>query len=158
MNITDEQLLQLSQMAFVRLDGAWFMAVAKKNGIEAAWELDIEAWKQLSYVIGKNLARSLLPDPVWPASFMEAVELLFRVMGIRGRNIARQEDRITITVTDCDMQKAIAKAGIADCGIATIATYEGLARGLFGRDFAVTVDHTRNLNHGDGVCEVVIRR
>ena len=53
-------------------------------------------------------------------------------------------------------QKAIAKAGIADCGIATVHTYEGIVRGLFGKDANVTVKHTKNLNRGDECCEVVV--
>ncbi|MBW1643510.1 MAG: hypothetical protein JRJ76_11785, partial [Deltaproteobacteria bacterium] len=59
---------------------------------------------------------------------------------------------------DCEIQKAIAKAGIADCGIVTIQTYQGIAAGLFGKEFNISVEHTRNLNHGDKCCEVVIAR
>ena len=61
-------------------------------------------------------------------------------------------------VTDCEVQKAIAKAGVADCGIATMATYRGVARGLFGKDMQISVEQTRNLNRGDPLCEVVITR
>ena len=48
--------------------------------------------------------------------------------------------------------------GVAGCGIATIATYKGIARGLFGKDMEISVEHTRNLNQGDPYCEVVITR
>jgi hypothetical protein len=65
---------------------------------------------------------------------------------------------ITVQVTDCENQKAIAKAGIADCGIVTVQSYQGLMRGLFGKEMGVLVQHTKNLNQGDDCCEVVISR
>ena len=65
---------------------------------------------------------------------------------------------MTFRVNDCEMQKTIAKAGVADCGIATMQTYEGVARGLFGKDTEITVEHTKNLNHGAEYCEVVVTK
>lgn len=153
-----EKLLSLAQMSFVRLDGAWFMALAQKYGIRAAWEMDVEAWKQFSYVMGKNLKKSMIPNPVWPESFIGAMELFMRVLNMQGRSITMEGGAIAVRVTDCDIQKAIAKAGIADCGIATVETYKGLARGLFGKEMEIIVDHTKNLNQGTGICEVIIRR
>ncbi len=50
------------------------------------------------------------------------------------------------------------RRSIADCGIVTIQTYQGIAAGLFGKEFNISVEHTRNLNHGDECCEVVISR
>ena len=47
-NLTNDTILNLARLSVGRLDGAWFMAVAKKYGIEAAWEMDVEAWKQFS--------------------------------------------------------------------------------------------------------------
>ncbi|MBN2079323.1 MAG: hypothetical protein JW838_10175 [Spirochaetes bacterium] len=157
LDVTDEQLLELSQKSFVRLDGAWFMAAARTLGIQAAWDLDVEAWKQFSYVMGKNLRKTLIPEPVWPESLLDAMDVFMRVLDIRGRDIAVENDSIVVRVTDCAMQKAIAKAGIADCGIATVATYRGVIRGLFGKETEPVVEHTKNLNRGDECCEVVIR-
>ncbi|PKN75756.1 MAG: hypothetical protein CVU52_05820 [Deltaproteobacteria bacterium HGW-Deltaproteobacteria-10] len=158
MHLTTEQLFELSRLALVRLDGAWFLALAEKMGKDAAWDVDVAAWKRFSYVIGKMMKERFLPDPVWPASFLDALEIFSTVMKIEGRSVAVSGDTITIQVTDCETQKAIAKAGVADCGIATVETYQGLARGLFGNDFQVTVSHTKNLNRGDAYCEVVISR
>jgi len=39
-----------------------------------------------------------------------------------------------VRITDCETQKAIAKAGIADCGIVTVHSYEGIISGLFNED------------------------
>ncbi len=158
MHLTTEQLFELSRLALVRLDGAWFLALAEKMGKDAAWDVDVAAWKRFSYVIGKMMKEKFLPDPVWPGSFLDALEIFSTVMKIEGRSVTVAGDTITIQVTDCETQKAIAKAGVADCGIATVETYQGLARGLFGNDFRLTVSHTKNLNRGDTYCEVVISR
>ena len=158
MNLSTGQLLEIAQYSFVRMDGAWFLALAGKFGKETAWEIDIEAWKQFSYVFGKKIRKDVIPHPVWPESFLEAIEILSRVLKIEGREVSVRSDVITIRVTDCETQKAIAKAGVADCGMVTVQTYQGLMRGLFGKEMDVSVQHTKNLNQGDDCCEVVISR
>jgi Family of unknown function (DUF6125) len=156
-NLPNETILNLGRLSVARLDGAWFMAVARKYGIEAAWEMDVEAWRQFSYVMGKNLRKNVITDPIWPGSFLDALEIAMNLLGMRGRSVSMEGNAIIVRVTDCDIQKAIAKAGIADCGIATTETYKGLAHGVFGKETDVTVRHTKNLNHGDDCCEVVIQ-
>jgi hypothetical protein len=158
MVLSAEQLLEIAQYSFVRMDGAWFMALAGKLGKEAAWEIDVEAWKQFSYVFGKKIRKDILPNPVWPESFLDTLEILSKVLKIEGREVFIESDIITIRVTDCETQKAIAKAGIAECGIVTVQTYQGLVKGLFGKEMGVLVQHTKNLNQGDDCCEVVISR
>jgi predicted hydrocarbon binding protein len=140
------------------MDGAWFLALAGKLGKETAWEIDVEVWKQFSYVFGKKIRKDIIPHPVWPDSFLDAMEILSKVLKIEGREVSVTSDVITIRVTDCEAQKAIAKAGIADCGIVTVQTYQGLMRGLFGKEMDVLVQHTKNLNQGDDCCEVVISK
>ncbi len=158
MNLSTEQLLEIAQYSFVRMDGAWFLALAGKLGKETAWEIDVEAWKQFSYVFGKKIRKEMIPNPSWPQSFLDALEILSKVLKIEGREVLVESDRITVRVTECETQKAIAKAGIADCGIVTEQTYQGLMRGLFGREMGVSVRHTKNLNQGDDCCEVIISR
>jgi len=158
MNLSNEQLLEIAQYSLVRIDGAWFMALARKLGKEMAWEMDVEAWKQFSYVLGKKIRKDIIPDPVWPESFLDTLEILSKVMKIEGRKVLIESETITGQATECENQKAIAKAGIADCGIVTVQTYQGLMRGLFGKEMDVLVKHTKNLNQGDDCCEVVILR
>jgi len=151
-----DQLFELAQFSMIRMDGAWFMAVAKQFGKEAAWQTDVAAWRQLSYVMGKKLRGMLPAEPKWPADFLDALEVLCTVMKIDGRTVTVEGGTITVRVTDCETQKAIAKAGIADCGIATAETYQGLARGIYGKDFTLDVRHTKNLNRGADCCEIVL--
>ena len=158
MELSNSQLLKIAQFAIIRMDGAWFMAMAREFGVETAWKMDVEAWKQFSYVFGKRIKKEFIPDPKWPESFLEATDILLKVMGARDREMINDNGTITIRVTECDTQKAIAKAGVADCGIATVQTYKGITKGLFGKDADVNVEHTMNLNQGDECCEVVVSR
>ena len=158
MNLSNEQMMEIAQHAFTRMDGAWFLALAKKFGIETAWEMDVEAWKQFSYVFGKNIRKKYIPNPVWPESFLDAMDIFSRVLKIEGREITVKGDQIIVRITDCETQKAIAKAGVADCGIVTVYTYEGIISSLFDKAISVQVAHTKNLNRGDDCCEVIITR
>lgn len=158
MNLSHEQLLEVAQHAFVRMDGAWFLALAKKYGIQTAWEMDVEAWKQFSYIFGKNLRNNYILNPVWPESFLDALDIFSKVLNIKGRDVSVEGERIIVRITDCETQKAIAKAGVADCGIVTVQSYKGIISGLFGNDVRVNVEHTKNLNHGDDCCEVIVTR
>ncbi|MEA1962058.1 MAG: DUF6125 family protein [Bacillota bacterium] len=156
MELNNEQTLEMMQYAFTRLDGGWFLAAAKSLGIEQAWQLDVEAWTHFSYVFGKKVRKDYIPEPVWPDSFVDTLQLFSNVLKIEGREVEVNGSTITVRVTDCETQKMIAKAGIADCGIVTVQTYYGLIRGLFADEVDVEVVHAKNLNHGDECCEVVI--
>ena len=157
MKLTNDKILELTQYAFIRMDGAWFLALAKKFGVQTAWEMDVAAWKQLAYLLGKQIRKNYISNPIWPESFLDALEIFSRVLKIEGREMKVNSDTITVRVTDCETQRAIAKAGVADCGIVTVQTYQELIRGLFGKDMGVTVEHTKNLNRGDECCEVVVK-
>ena len=97
-----------------------------KFGKETAWEIDVEAWSQFSYVFGKKIRKDIIPNPVWPESFLDVLEIFSKVLKIEGRKVVVESDIITVRVTDCETQKAIVKAGIADCGIVTVQAYQGL--------------------------------
>ncbi len=158
MNLSAERLLEIAQYSIVRLDGAWFLALAQRLGKETAWEMDIETWKQFSYIFGKRIRQEVILNPVWPESFLDTLEILSKVLKIEGRKIKIEGDIITVQTKDCEVQNAIAKAGIADCGIATVHTYQGLIKGLFGKEMNLLIRHTKNLNQGDDCCEVVISK
>jgi hypothetical protein len=46
MNLSNDQLLEIAQFSLTRLDGAWFMALAREMGAETAWKMDVAAWQQ----------------------------------------------------------------------------------------------------------------
>lgn len=158
MKPTNDQILELTQYAFVRMDGAWFLALAKKFGIETAWEMDVAAWKQVAYLLGKQIRKKYISNPTWPDSFLDALQIFSKVLKMEGREVKVDSDTITVRITDCETQRAIAKAGVADCGIVTVQSYQELIRAVFDKDMGVTVEHTKNLNRGDECCEVVVKK
>src|SRR4030042_4155858 len=96
-NLTNDAILNLARLSIARLDGAWFMAVAKKYGIEGAWEMDIEAWKQFSYVMGKNLRKNIITEPAWPGSFIDVLEIAMNLLGMRGRSVSIEGNAIIVS-------------------------------------------------------------
>jgi len=158
MKLTNDQILELTQYAFIRMDGAWFLALAKKFGREIAWEMDVAAWKQLAYLLGKQIRKNYISNPTWPDGFLDALQIFSRVLKMENREVRVDPDTITVRITDCETQRAIAKAGVADCGIVTVQSYQELIRGVFDKDMGVIVEHTKNLNRGDDCCEVVVKK
>jgi hypothetical protein len=69
----------MAQFLSVRMDGAWFLALAREFGVETAWKMDVEAWKQFSYVFGQRIKQDFIPDPKWPDSFLEATDIFLSV-------------------------------------------------------------------------------
>jgi hypothetical protein len=158
MKLTADEILELTQYAFIRMDGAWFLALAKKFGIQTAWEMDVAAWKQVSYLLGKQIRKNYISNPTWPDSFLDALQIFSKVLKMEGREVKVDFDTITVRITDCETQRAIAKAGVADCGIVTVQSYQELIRGVFNKDMVVTVEHTKNINRGDECCEVMVKK
>jgi hypothetical protein len=107
-------------------------------------------------VLQKKIKKDIIPHPVRPKSFLDALESLRKILKTEGHKLLVESDAVTVWVTDWEIRKAIAKADIADCGIVTIQSYQGLMRGLFGREMGVLVEHTKDLNQGDDCCEVFI--
>jgi len=64
MKLSTEQLLEIAQYSIVRMDGAWFIALTGKLGKETAWEMDVEAWKQFSYLFRKKIRKDIILNPV----------------------------------------------------------------------------------------------
>lgn len=157
MKLKTETILSICQHGFIRLDGAWFIAVAEKFGIATAWEMDIAAWKQFSYGFGKNLKIKYIPEPQWPESFFDAAELLYKILNVKGRMFTVKNDEIIMRASECEIQKAVAAAGIADCGILTQIVLQHLAKGLFGKEINFTVEQLKKMPDGDPYCEALIK-
>ena len=95
MTITERQLFEIAQFSFSRLDGAWFMALARELGVETAWKMDVEAWKQFSYVFGKRIRKDYISDPIWPDSFLEAMAVFAKIMKVEGRDVINEGGEVS---------------------------------------------------------------
>lgn len=58
------------------------------------------------------------------------MEIFSNVLRIEGRKLSFNGDQIIFRMTNCETQKAIAKASVVDCGIVTVQSYEGITNGL----------------------------
>ena len=87
MKLTNDQILELTRYAFVRMDGAWFLAMAKKFGVQTAWEMDVAAWTQVSYLLGKQIRKKYIDNPTWPDGFLDALQIYGTVLQMEGREV-----------------------------------------------------------------------
>ena len=55
MNWSAEQLLDIAQYSLIRLDGAWFMAMAGRLGKETAWDVDVDCALQVAMCLSEGI-------------------------------------------------------------------------------------------------------
>ena len=156
--IGSEILLELARYAFLRLDGAWFMATAEKVGVEAATELDIKAWEMFS----ERLGRRIVSVANLEGEFSEVLPKLMRIqnklMDLKTEIKVVSETKVIHTVLDCEIWKMVSKVWTketAPCHKVTQASIRGLLKGAFpGKEFII--NHTKKIPLGDPCCEVEI--
>lgn len=158
LDIDSETLLELARYAFLRLDGAWFIASAKKFGVEAATDLDMSAWEMFS----ERLAKKIVSITNLKGDFSQVFPILMKIQNklmsmnsevkLIGKNKAIQK------VTDCEAWKMVSKVWTretAPCHKVTQASIRGLLKGAFpGVEFII--NHTKKIPLGDPYCEVEI--
>ena len=62
MDIKDQKLIDFAKL-WLAHDGLWFQAIEKKYGIEAAIEMDTEAWARFSPIEAKRIMKRLGMEP-----------------------------------------------------------------------------------------------
>jgi hypothetical protein len=83
--------------------------------------------------VREKIRKDIIPNPIRPESFLKALEIVSRILKVEGRKVFIESGKIMVQVTDCENQNTIVKAGIADCEIVTVYTYQGVVKGLFGK-------------------------
>jgi hypothetical protein len=153
-------LLDLARYAFLRLDGAWFIAASEKCGVEAATDLDIRVWEMFS----ERLARKMVSKMDLQGDFCQVLPKLLgtqnALMGIKGEITCYGENRAILEVRDCEVWKMVSKVWTretAPCHKATQATIRGMLKGAFPEDEFV-IKQNKRIPLGDPFCEVEITR
>lgn len=156
--LDSEAMLDLMRYAFLRLDGAWFMASAEKVGVPVATELDIRAWELFSERLGKRIAT--LID--LKGDITQAVPKLMRVQNtLLNMNTAItviSENKIIHRVLECEIWKMVQKVWNDEevpCHKVTLASIKGLLKGAFP-DKIFNLEHVKKIPLGDPCCEVEI--
>lgn len=155
-----EALLDLATYAFLRLDGAWFIAAAEKHGVGAATDLDVVAWETFS----ERLARRIVSKLNLHGEFCQVLPVVARVqqrlMRVKGEFSYIDENRVIFRVNDCEVWKMVSKvwtSETAPCYKVTQGSLRGMLKGAFpGMDF--TISHDKKIPLGDSCCEVEIVR
>ena len=156
--IDSEVMLELTRYAFLRLDGAWFMATAEKYGVEAATDLDVKAWEAFSERLGKRIVSAANLEGEFSQVLPKLMKIQNKLMNLKTEIKVVDENRVIHTVLDCEIWKMVSKVWTketAPCHKVTQASIRGLLKGAFpGKEFVI--NHNKKIPLGDPCCEIEI--
>jgi hypothetical protein len=159
-DISTDDLLELAQYAFLRLDGAWFLASANKYGVENATELDAKAWDIFEERLAKRIVSKLALKGEFCEVLPQVMSVQNKLMNMKSVVKCYGEDKAVVTITDCEIWKMVSKVWTretAPCYKVTETSIRGTLRGAFpGVEF--TINHVKKIPMGDPCCEVEIIR
>ena len=156
-----DDLLELAKYAFLRLDGAWFLASADKYGVEQATELDVKAWEIFAERLTKRIVSKLNLKGEFCEVLPQVVSVQNALMNMKSEVKCYGDDKAVIRITDCEVWKMVSKVWTretAPCYKVTETSIRGTLRGAFpGVEF--TINHNKKIPMGDPCCELeIIRR
>lgn len=163
MEIDEVGLNDLRMGALTAIDGVWFMAVEKKFGLEAAVEIDIEAWKNYGYAIFKRAAKKLgiKLDPGLPPD-LETVGVLFetlcRIDGTESEVSVQGNETMSFKILRCPWYENLCRSGrddVVPCETVDNAIFAYYAEKL---DPSLRLETVCSRPGGGGFCEWVIHR
>jgi hypothetical protein len=117
-NLPKEQLLKVIDTyakAWQAMDGAYFLALEKKYGMEKAIEMDKEAWKIFSPIEARRIMKEF---DIPPDSGLKSLEqaLQYRVYARLNKQSFEWTDKNTLhfTMNECRVQVARNRKGLPD--------------------------------------------
>jgi hypothetical protein len=137
--LSEEQLVGLLEDAaknWLAHDGLWFQAAERRYGLQAAIELDAEAWAQFSAVEAQRIMRRL---GIVPGGGLRALEraLQFRLYAHinEQRSFWPNPHTLRFEMTACRVQEARLRKGLPDfpCKEVGIVEYTEFARAIDSR-------------------------
>ncbi len=157
-DLDPKTLLDLAIYAFLRLDGAWFLASAEKFGVEAATELDVMAWESFSERLGRKIATTLKLVGDFQAEFATVMKIQNTIMNMKAEILFVNATRAGFRVVDCEVWKMVSKkwtSETAPCYKVTAASIRGLLKGAFP-NLKFNIVQKQLIPKGDPCCEVEI--
>jgi hypothetical protein len=152
-------MFDLAKYAFLRLDGAWFLATSDRFGVEIATELDVCAWEMFSERLGKRIMATFNLGEDFTEVFPVVVKLQNRVMNMQSEVTVVAPGHAILRVVDCEVWKMVSKvwdSETAPCYKVTQASIRGLLRGVFP-DLEFEITQNQLIPKGDPCCEVEIK-
>ena len=153
-----EKLLELMRYAFLRLDGAWFMASVEKVGLETATELDINAWEMFSERLGKKIASMISLEGDLSQNLPKVLKIQHTLMNMNSEIIVINKNNIVHRVLECEVWRMVQKVWSKDaipCHKVTLASIRGLLKGAFPEKEFI-LEHKKKIPLGDPCCEIEI--
>jgi len=117
-NLPREQLLKLLDVyakAWQAMDGAYFLALEKRFGLDTAIEMDKEAWKIFSPIEATRIMKEFQLDPEGGLNSLEKA-LGYRVYAVLNKQSTEWIDDNTLqfTMDECRVQVARKRKGLQD--------------------------------------------
>ncbi|MFX0018618.1 MAG: DUF6125 family protein [Promethearchaeota archaeon] len=153
-----EELLELTRYAFLRLDGAWFMASVERLGLETATELDVRAWEMFSERLGKKIASTTNLKGDFSQTLPKLMKIQHNLMNMNSEIEVINKSKIVHRVLDCEVWRMVQKVWPQDaipCHKVTLASIRGLLKGAFPEKEFV-LKHKKKIPLGDPCCEIEI--
>ena len=114
-------------------DGVWFQAVEKRYGMEAAVEVDTEAWRHFTVIEARRIMERLGMKPGGGiAALVECLKHRFYAR-LNLQDVIEQSDtRVVFRMLDCRVQSARKRKGLADhpCKSVGIVEYSEFAMAI----------------------------
>ena len=153
-----EALLELMRYAFLRLDGAWFMASVEKIGLETATELDVKAWELFSERLGKKIASITNLKGDLAQTLPKLMKIQHTLMNMNSEIVVINESKPVHRVLDCEVWRMVQKVWNQDeipCHKVTLASIKGLLKGAFPQKEFI-LEFKKKIPLGDPYCEIEI--
>lgn len=135
-NLSKEQLIAIivdDAKNWLAHDGVWFQAVEKRYGMEAAVEIDAEAWQYFTVIEAKRImARlGLQPGGGIPALVASLQNRFYSRINLQDV-VEQSENRVVFRMLDCRVQSARKRKGLADhpCRSVGIVEYSEFAKAI----------------------------
>src|SRR5271157_3838787 len=151
-------LLDLATYAFLRLDGAWFLAASEKFGVEAATDIDIRAWEMFSERLGKKIVAITNLAGEFADVLPVIVKIQNKLMRMNSEFTMTSPESAILRVHDCEVWKMVSKVWdkeTAPCYKVTQASIRGLLHGAFP-EIVFEITQKQLIPKGDPCCEIEI--
>jgi hypothetical protein len=153
-----EELLELMRYAFLRLDGAWFIASVEKLGLDTATELDIKSWEMFSERLGKKIASITNLEGDLSQTLPKLMKIQQALLNMNSEFKVINENKMIHRVLDCEVWRMVQKVWNQDeihCHKVTLASIKGLLKGAFP-ERAFNLKFNKKIPLGDPYCEIEI--
>lgn len=128
-----EGMLEDAALNWLAHDGLWFLAVEGRLGLQAAIDLDAQAWQSFTVIEAKRIMKrhGIAADGGIPA-LAKALGLRLYAFINRQQIVEQTADRLVFRMNECRVQSTRRRKGLPDfpCKPVGLVEYAGFARAI----------------------------